>query len=564
MRVWKVKDGLIEVSGDQVRYLNFYSYAGYTWSGSKLYLPANIFNVEKILRDHKHDGKRDTFTPAFVQLCLKTIDQERTKKGKLRHLKEITIENVDSLMPLIRHKEPRPFKNQKVGLHWMKKFPQHALLWEMGTGKTRSAIENFVQKKWVGKVSKVLVVCPVSMLCKWVDEVEKWSNFSAVALIGIKEKKIEMLEEDYDFYVINYESLVSLKKELLTKIDSSWMIVADETTKIKNPLAKRTKTLMQLAKLTEHKLILTGTPITQHAYDAYTQFLFLDNGKTFGLNYDRFIDEYFWRSSFKLIPKHRALEQISDKIYAKSTRFRKEECIDIPQKLYDIRKIELTPYIREKYEEMVKWCITQIQNQIEQSGEVRAPIILTQLLRLSQITSGFVVDEKQQIVDFEDQPKIEALKEIIEESSNGNKILVWARFQHDVEKIMQLCKELEIKAVDLYGETDRNTRIKNISAFQNDPTCRILIGTAGTGGLGIDLTAAQTVVYYSNSYSLEQRLQSEDRTHRAGLQHKVLYIDLLANKTIDIAIYSILRQKKRIADIITKDNIWQVSRGINQ
>lgn len=561
MRYWTIKNKKIKVSGDQVHYLPYHTLEGYLWKGKDLFLPLTYNNIAKIFKHNPHNKKADTYMPAFVEACINLIDKTQTNKGKLKHLRKITFDNIDSYMPLVKHKGLKPFKNQRIGLEWIKRFTEHGQLWDMGTGKTRTAIEGFTLKRSKGIIDHCLVVCPVSMLDKWVDEINKWSDYSGIALTGTKQQKIESLEEEWDFYIINYESLVSLENELFAKINPYWLIIADETTKIKNPRANRSKALHKIGTLTDHKGILTGTPVTQHAYDVFSQFLFLDNGKTFGLNYDNFISKYYWKEGYKLEAKPGALEEISDLIQNKTTRFRKDECIDIPKKMYDIRKIKLTDYMREAYDKMVKWCITQIENQSEQSGEVRAPVILTQLLRLSQITSGFVKDEHGHIIDFEDQPKIEALKDIFE-SGNGNKFLVWARFQHDIEKIMELYKSMGISAVDLYGETNKNIRTSNIHAFQHDPHCKVLAGTAGTGGLGIELTAADIVVYYSNSYSLEHRLQSEDRVHRAGLTHKVLYIDLLADKTIDIAIYQILRQKKAIADIITKDNLLSVVGGI--
>ena len=563
MRYWGIKNNKIKVTGDQVRYSHYYAFQGAVFDHSILYIPVSAENILAIMKNHPHDKDKDVYSPAFVEAAMKCLDEFRTDKGKLRALSNINMKTIDNMPLLIKHKEPKPFKNQKIGLYWTKKFPEHGLMWEMGVGKTRTGVETFILKYQQSKVNKCLVICPVSMLYKWVDEVEKWSDFSAIALDGTRENKQELLNEDYDFYVINYESLTSLQAELLNKIDENWMIIGDETTKIKNPYAKRSKSAVQIANCTKHKIILTGTPVTQNAYDLFNQFQFLDGGETFGLNYDQFIDKYFWKSGFKVQPKYHALEQISDLIYKKCTRFRKEECIDIPEKIYDIRKVHLTPYMQEVYDAMVQYAIAQIQKQADQSGIVKAPIVLTQLLRLSQITSGFVVDVDGKVTDFEDQPKLKAVQDIMEESvkNNGNKLLVWARFQHDVEKIMKLCKKLDIWSVDLYGEVDRQQREVNIKAFQTNNDCKVMVGTAGTGGFGIELTAANVVVYYSNSYSLEQRLQSEDRTHRAGLNHKIQYIDLLADKTIDVPIYKILKDKKKIADLVTRDSIFAITQG---
>jgi len=561
MRIWKVIDGHIEVEGDQLRYLPYYHIHGCLFKGQRLIIPLTKQNVDYILKEVP-PGKSDIYTPSFAEGCLKMLDQDKIAKGKLNYVKKISMDNINIFPLLVNHKGLKPFKNQKIGLQWTNKFDEHGLFWEMGTGKTRTGIETYINKRGKGLITKCLVVCPVSMLQKWIEEVEKWSEYSGVALAGTKEQKREYLEEDWDFYSINYESVLALKDELLERIDGSWLIIADEFTKIKNPGAQRTKALLEVAMKTKHKLMLSGTPVTQGPHDLFAPFLFLDNGKTFGYNYDNFIQEYFWRSGYRMELRYGALEKISDLVYQKGTRFRKNECLDIPAKSYDHRIITLTPYMREKYNEMVRWAITQIEAQQETSGAVKAPIVLTQLLRLSQITSGFVVDETGKIVDFEDQPKIEALKELIEEMDlETQKFIVWARFQHDVEKIFRLIYSMDIGVVELYGNTRPEIRVKNIKAFQTDPTVKALVGTAATGGFGIDLVEATTIVYYSNSYSLEQRLQSEDRSHRAGQNKKVTYIDLLAEKTIDVSIYKILRAKKKIADVVTKDNIYSITAG---
>jgi len=314
-RYWNIKQGRIKVSGDQVRYLDYYEYEGYLWKGKDLYIPLTKENIDIILSKNP-PGKNDNYLPAFAEACLKQIDRERVNKGKLKALKRLTMETIIRRPPLINHKNPKPFRNQRIGLEWINKFDGHALLWEMGSGKTRTGIEGFVLKKLKGKVTKGLVVCPAGpMVEKWVDEIHKWSDYDAIALIGTRQQKIEKLGMEYDFYVINYESVKSLEEEFLKVINEDWLIIADETTKIKNPFSQRTKAMIKIGRLTEHKIILTGTPVTQHAYDLFSQWLFLDNGQTFGLNYENFISKYFWTRGFKKIAKSGALQEISNLVY---------------------------------------------------------------------------------------------------------------------------------------------------------------------------------------------------------------------------------------------------------
>lgn len=449
---------------------------------------------------------------------------------------------------------PQPFANQVVGQYWNKYKESHAMLWEMGTGKTRGSIEGFELKRKAKLVDHGLVVCPVSMIDKWVDEIEKWSGEkSAIGIKGSADEKFNILKENWVWYVVSFETLLNMIDDFAQIVNDRWFVVADEFTKIKNPSAKRSKALLTIGRLTTHKNILSGTPVTQHAYDLFTPFLFLDGGKTFGLKYDQFLDKYFWRQGYKYIPKYDALEKIGSLMYNNATRFLKKDCIDIPEKLYDQRYLELPPYNRQRYDEMVKFCITQIEG----SERVTAFVILTQLLRLSQITSGFVKDEFNREVAFEENPKINALQEILEENNGNHQIVIWSRFIHDTHAIANLCKKLNITHTFLTGETKPDERTRNIADFQSGKA-QIIIGTAGTGGHGIDLVAGTICIYYSNSYSLEQRLQSEDRLHRAGQKNQVTYIDLLCKNTVDVAIYKILRNKKEIADIVTKDNLRQL------
>ena len=164
MRFWTIKNKRIKVYGDQVFYLPRYKYEGSLFKDKDLFLPLTYNNVEIILKDNPHNEKSDTYLPVFVQACIDLIDKSKTDKGKLKHLRSITFNNIDTYLPLVKHKNPKPFKNQKIGLEWIKRFDNHAQLWDMGTGKTRTAIEGFALKRTKGMISKALVVCPVIVI----------------------------------------------------------------------------------------------------------------------------------------------------------------------------------------------------------------------------------------------------------------------------------------------------------------------------------------------------------------------------------------------------------------
>lgn len=540
---------MITIRPDSI-YHEFLSLEGglHRQKGNVYMYPLNARNIDLLFKRHKQ-SKDVVWRVSLKEAILKEIRKDISDRTSGKLLSILTLENIHKYPYLAKTNGIKPFANQHISQYYGRYCDDHAMLWEMGTGKTRAAIDIYEIKKKKGDVTNGIVVCPLSMLYKWADQIEVWSgNKNVCPLAGSKEEKLEILSLGFEWYIVTYETFERYKDEF-GFIDEKWFVILDETTKIKNPKAKRTRACFELGLKTKHKVILTGTPVTQNAYDVFSQFRFLDGGKTFGFNYEEFINEYFFKNGFKLILKSGASEKISNLMFGKATRFLKKDCIDIPEKLYDTRILDMPEDNRKKYNEMLRWAITEIEG----SNKVTAPIILTQLLRLSQITSGFVKDVANKEVEFKENPKLNALREILEEVEG--KVIVWSRFKFDVDNILKLCKDMGIKAVSIYGEDNAIRRTENVRLFQEDPATKVIVGTASTGGHGIDLVAAQTVVYFSNSYSLEQRLQSEDRAHRAGQKNQVQYIDLLCKNTIDVSIYKILRNKKNIADMITKDNL---------
>jgi SNF2 family DNA or RNA helicase len=344
------------------------------------------------------------------------------------------------------------------------------------------------------------------------------------------------------------------------------MIILDESSKIKNPKANRSKAIHTLGRLTKYKIILNGTPITQGAQDIFSQFLFLDNGESFGASYEKFLQEYFYKEQYGWkwqIKGKEALDEISRKIYTIGTRFLKKECLDLPDKLYEQREITLTNEQWIAYCSMRDNLIAWIENEQKEKRRIDAQVIVTKLLRLSQITSGFSKDEFGKVVRFPINPKMQELEDDLDKILyNGNQLVVWARFVNDIEDIAKLLKEKGISYGMIYGKIPDRERTRTVDNFLNKKI-KVFIGQQGSGGLGIDLFTANTVIYFSNDYTLLNRLQSEDRTHRKGseIHNKVTYIDYLANGpngegTIDHNILNIvLKEKKNVADIITRDGI---------
>jgi SNF2 family DNA or RNA helicase len=350
---------------------------------------------------------------------------------------------------------------------------------------------------------------------------------------------------------------------------------------------------------------MCGTPVTQGSPDVFSPSLAVDKGKKYGLSQKIFIDKYFGRYGQRLVAKSRTHKELSDKLFENALRFTKKECLDLPDKLFTTIPVELPKENRDAYEQMATYLMTYIN----EKEEVTAPILLVQLLRLSQITSGFSKNVDNKIVEFKQQPKLDVLKELLEQN-NSHQLIVWSRFVRDVKAIASLAKsmgmtygclvgknqdeyksdaqiEMQVQMVDNRlvvmpqitgsdGNKYSDIVIPN-SPYQrneikdkfNKGDIQIIVGTAATGGLGLDLIGDQldlenkeeVVIYYANDYSLLNRLQSEDRAHRSGQTKKVMYYDLIAQDTVDVGVMKIIFGKKAVADVITRDNLLKLMEG---
>jgi SNF2 family DNA or RNA helicase len=245
--------------------------------------------------------------------------------------------------------------------------------------------------------------------------------------------------------------------------------------------------------------------------------------------------------SIQVVDKFKNLGELSDTLKNFSYRVLKEDCLDLPDKIYMKRNIKLTPDQFKIYKQMKDQAIAMLNGKVTSTATV-----LTQLMRLHQITCGhFTADDgSTQAIS---NNRMDELMGVLEETEG--KAIIWAHYQYDITNIIQnvVKKYGEGSIVDYFGLTPQEERQPNIKKFQDDPKCRFMVGTPSTGGYGITLTAANTVIYYSNGYDLEKRLQSEDRAHRIGQQKPVTYVDLICDDTVDEKIVKALRKKINIA-----------------
>ena len=465
----------------------------------------------------------------------------------------------------------KPYAHQITALEksWNKE--TYAYFMEMGTGKTKVLIDNLAMLYDKGKVDGALIVAPKGVVKTWYEQelpthlpthIEYKKILWQSNITKTQKEKLDSLFElgqDLHILIMNVESLSTDKgvKFASKFLNSHKVLMAiDESTTIKNQAAKRTKNIISLGKHAKYRRIMTGSPITKNPLDLFSQCEFLD---PWLLNYDSFYafrnryakmkNMYLRDRTIQVVDAFQNLGELSEKVKGFSYRVLKEDCLDLPPKNFIKRYVTLTADQKRIYEQMKKEAMAFLNGKVTTTMTV-----LTQLMRLHQITCGhFTADDgSTQAVESN---RLNELMSILEETDG--KAIIWANYQLSVGEIVQrIVKEYGKNSyVHYYGLTSQEDRQDNIRKFQNDPKCRFLIGTPQTGGYGITLTQANTVIYYSNGYDLEKRLQSEDRAHRIGQKKNVTYIDLIAEDTVDEKIVKALRDKINIASEVMGEEL---------
>jgi len=451
----------------------------------------------------------------------------------------------------------KPFQHQRDALNAGGLHMDYAYFMEMGTGKTKVAIDNAVFMKKNLWIDWVIVIAPNSVYRNWIDEIQKHSDSNVIHVHKDKSIYGDMTrhpERALKWFLINVEALshksgVEKLKSLLTRKNCRHLMILDESTTIKNRSAKRTRNICKLGKLANYRRILTGSPITKSPLDLYTQCEFLspqllgfDSFFTFRARY-AVMQQIEMGGRQMLFPKYYTnLDELTDKLKTFSFRVRKKDCLDLPDKLYTVRKINLTVKQAEIYNRLKKFAYATINQ-----DEVSFANKLTEILRLHQVTNGFVKSDDGTIQVFDDCPKLKELMDILEDTEG--KFIIWANYVQNIKTIINKLKEKygANSVVSIFGEVSTEDRQQAVSKFQNDNSCRFFVGNPSTGGYGLTLTSASYVVYFSNSYNLEVREQSEDRAHRIGQDKNVTYIDLIAENTIDEFIVSALDKKLKLS-----------------
>ena len=451
----------------------------------------------------------------------------------------------------------------------------YALFMEMGTGKSKIAVDTMAALYEDGQIDTALIVAPKGVYHNWAykeliahmpDRVPRTVLTWQPNITQKFRKEFEDMcqtEDGLKIFVMNIEAFSSGKGAetalwFAKRYGRRGIMVVDESTAIKNRKANRTKAVIAAGEHFAFKRLLTGSPVTKSPMDLYSQCEFLSRDMLGFKSYFAFQGRYavvqrrsMGHRSFQQIVGFQRLEELNGKLDSFSRRVLKKDCLDLPDKVYVRREVELTKEQRNLYNQMSKLALAQLSD----GSLVSTNNVLTQIMRLQQICCGFIKNDDEEVQEVPSN-RLHELVNVCEETDG--KVIIWASYVHDIEKICEmLTKEYGDNSFGaFYGATPQEERQRIVEEFQDpDSEMRFFVGNSRTGGFGITLTEANTVIYFSNNYDLEIRLQSEDRAHRIGQKNNVTYIDLVSPKTIDDKILTALENKQNIANTVLGEEL---------
>lgn len=478
-----------------------------------------------------------------------------------------------------------PFPHQAEILERTWDLPAYALFWEMGVGKSRPIIDTIAHLHDIGKIDAALILAPKAVAPNWVhDELPKHLAVPARTFLWRTDKAANkgyqlelpkvLAHDGLLIVVMSYDGIMTERrsgarppagvrrtykgkefaKELLTS--RRCLMALDESARIKNPNTKRTKRILAAGAHAPYRRILTGTPVTNSPFDVFAQIKFLDptiwnalGCRTFAAFKACFGE---WAEHvrgdngqrFRTLIDYQNLDDLAAVVDRIGSRLLKDDVLDLPPKLYTKRFFEMAPEQRALYEqirdEFAVWLT---------GDAITAPLAITRMMRLQQVTSGYCPTDGGDMVRLDKNPRLDCLMDTLKDVEG--KAIIWAKFRDDVELITST---LGRDAVRYDGSTSHVDREDAREAFQNGDA-RFFVANPAAAGHGLTLTAATTVIYYNTNFKLAERLQSEDRAHRIGQEHPVTYIDIVAEGTIDEHIVRALRDKLDLASIITGDKL---------
>jgi SNF2 family DNA or RNA helicase len=449
-----------------------------------------------------------------------------------------------------------------------------ALFMEMRTGKTKVILDEFGEDEQQGTIKNLLVIAPAGVYRTWETDIRKhlgeellrrvridrWESGPTVADTTRLDAFLR-LQGRPRILLINVEALSTVKQA--QKLCGAFLasapttMVIDESTTIKGVDTKRTRFCVKAGEYAKKRRILSGLPTPQSPLDIYSQYAFLDPAILGCRNFPAFRNRYavMERKPFgpggrfvDVIAGYQNLDELKRLVHGHCFRVKLDECYDLPPKMYFRREVEMTDEQRHHYAEMKEYATTVLQN----AERVTATMVLTQMLRLHQILAGYARTDDGNYVDLPENKTAELLS-ILE--SHPGKAIIWAAYDRDVRKLTEaLAKVYGRGAVARFWGGNEDTREAEEKQFLTDPRCRFMIATAASGGRGHTWAVADIMIYFSNTFSLEHRMQSEERTQLVGKTESVGYFDLVVPNTVEDKILDALRSKMKLSDAITGDN----------
>jgi SNF2 family DNA or RNA helicase len=420
-----------------------------------------------------------------------------------------------------------------------------------------------------GKINGALIIAPKGVYKNWFDsEIPNHMPDYVEKKIGLWRtdpnakdlKPLFSTGAELHILIMNVEAFSSKKgvdfaKKFLSCHNT--IIGIDESTTIKNPQAKRTRAIVELGTKSKYRRILTGSPVTKSPLDLFAQCYFLhpyllghESYYTFKVRYAVTKQINVSGRTIQIVVGYRNLGELSEKLKPFSYRVLKDDCLDLPKKTYTKRIIELTDEQKKVYKTMKQQAIAFLNGKM-----ITTATVITQMMRLHQITCGHFKSDDGTIQTIKNN-RIDQLMEVLEEMEG--KAVIWAHYRYDIKNIVETVSKKygENSVVTYYGDTSTDDRQKAIKKIQDPKSpVRFIVGTPQTGGYGITLTGASTMIYYSNGYDLEKRQQSEARIDRIGQEKPMTYIDIIAEGTVDDKIVQSLRKKVNIATEIMGEEL---------
>lgn len=473
--------------------------------------------------------------------------------------------------------------HQKEAIEKAKYLNDFALLADPGLGKSRTLIE-IVRFKYgiYGGIQPTIIFAPLITIHKWKDEWLKFSQVPAthiVVLEGPTAHRAEIYKKKWKelggqvIFITNYESLLSDKFIDAVLYHPPKIQVYDESHKLKDPGSKRTKRAIALSKFASHRYLLTGTPVLNSLMDIFSQWQILDGGATFGANFWAWKNRYFYDlNAYKkgragYFPNWKVQKEsvafFNQEISKKSMVAKKSECLDLPPFIEETYEVELGEEQRDVYDQMKKDFIAYLNDKA-----CVTTLAITKALRLQQIVAGYIplesLDENNvpqtELEIFEDNPRIKALEELLEQITPSNKVIIWTVFRATYPMLREVCENLNIKYVEAHGEISAKEKFEAVRKFNSEPDVKVFIGHPESLGIGIDLIAASYSIFYSRNFSLGQDIQAEARNYRGGseIHSCITRIDLVARGTIDSLIKKALANKEKIGEEVLRTMSSQI------